>query len=472
MEGSSAPGTAGSRLPAQVSFWDAELRVRMGCAAFAAFAGRSEADVVGRHAQELLGEALFEHNRPFAERALAGETQVVDRAFTDADGVAHHLQARYVPAVLAGVRGFFAIVTDVTPAPPSAPASAAAVEDVYRRAFLASPVGKVTFDDATRMLEINPALCEMLGYERDELAGTPLTGLFDSEQRPAEAARLAALFAGTLDPVTTEQCVLRRDGSPLWVILSLASADGGPDGAPLGIAQFQDIGARRAAEAALRRSRERLAQAEEIAQMGSWELDVATRRTAWSDGIYRIYGLAPQDTEHDLDRGVRERVHPDDADLLRATIERSLATLTPFIVEYRVRRGDGRIRTLRARGEVIVDASGAATRLVGIVQDVSDARLARDALQRAGADMEHRARELQQLALSGSGEAGRPSRATLTARQLEIVGLVARGMTNGAIARRLFLSEATVKWHLKQVLAKTGAANRAEAVARVLGGDA
>lgn len=57
----------------------------------------------------------------------------------------------------------------------------------------------------------------------------------------------------------------------------------------------------------------------------------------------------------------------------------------------------------------------------------------------------------------------------MTQRQLEVVELVAEGLTNAAIAERLFLSETTVKWHLKQILSKTASANRAEAVARVLG---
>ncbi|MGO9752845.1 MAG: response regulator transcription factor, partial [Solirubrobacteraceae bacterium] len=56
-----------------------------------------------------------------------------------------------------------------------------------------------------------------------------------------------------------------------------------------------------------------------------------------------------------------------------------------------------------------------------------------------------------------------------SAKQLETVRLVAQGLTNSEIAKRMFVSEATVKWHVKQILAKTGSANRTEAVARVLG---
>jgi DNA-binding CsgD family transcriptional regulator len=85
-----------------------------------------------------------------------------------------------------------------------------------------------------------------------------------------------------------------------------------------------------------------------------------------------------------------------------------------------------------------------------------------------GADLKRRATELQQLALRTATEPPPTPQAPLTPRQLEILRLVAQGLTNSAIAERLVVTESTVKWHVKQILAKTGSTNRAEAVARVL----
>jgi DNA-binding NarL/FixJ family response regulator len=58
---------------------------------------------------------------------------------------------------------------------------------------------------------------------------------------------------------------------------------------------------------------------------------------------------------------------------------------------------------------------------------------------------------------------------TLTRREVEVLRLMAAGDTNGRIARRLVISEGTVKSHVKHILRKLGAANRAEAVSRWLG---
>ena len=117
--------------------------------------------------------------------------------------------------------------------------------------------------------------------------------------------------------------------------------------------------------------------------------------------------------------------------------------------------------------ELSVNDAGEPIRLVGIVQDVTDAKLAQEALDTTSADLQRRAAELQELARRTTPEP--EPYAPLTPRQLEILQLVAEGLTSAQIAERLFVTVPTVKWHVKQILTKTGSSNRAEAVARVLG---
>ena len=132
-------------------------------------------------------------------------------------------------------------------------------------------------------------------------------------------------------------------------------------------------------------------------------------------------------------------------------------------------RADGRVRTLHSHGEVVVNDAGQPVRVVAIVQDITESKLAQEALQSTSAELERRATELQQLALRTAIEQPSAIHAPLTQRQLEILRLIAQGHTNAAIAQRLFVTEGTIKWHVKQILAKTNSSNRAEAVARVLG---
>jgi PAS domain S-box-containing protein len=121
-----------------------------------------------------------------------------------------------------------------------------------------------------------------------------------------------------------------------------------------------------------------LAVAEELARMGSWVFDPQSRTTLWSEGMYRILGLPPQNRAHSAEE-VLELVHPDD----RERMQRLLAEVTarPEAVpeagiEHAVRmvRADGSVRELRAVGKLERDEAGR-LRWLGSAQDVTEQRL-------------------------------------------------------------------------------------------------
>jgi PAS domain S-box-containing protein len=366
------------------------------------------------------------------------------------------------------VYGRIAIVTDITGRQVAEQARLAA-EARFRLAFVHSPVGIAVMDGAGRMLQVNPTLCTMLGHSENELLGQPFADLADPECQHEVHDRIARLFAGEPEASSAEWQFRDKDGSPLWVILSLALADGEIVGGTLAIGHLQDISARKRAEDELRQSRERLAEAERVAKMGSWEWDITTDQSTWSEGLLHIYGLDPGELDRSRS-GWHQRVYPDDRELIDRTTERALAERSSFTLQYRIIRADGRVRTLRSRGDVVVDDSGQPIRLVGTARDITEAKLAEEPLQEASADLERRATELQQLAARTATQPQVTPHAPLTQRQEEILRLIAQGLTNAAIADRLMVTEGTVKWHVKQILAKTGSTNRAEAIARFLRG--
>jgi PAS domain S-box-containing protein len=322
-------------------------------------------------------------------------------------------------------------------------------------------------NNAGRLLQVNPALCAMLGYSEKELCGRTFADLVSRERQQELRDGTARLFGGDLEPSSAEWQLLRKDGSAIWVILSLAPADGEVVGEALGVGHVEDISTRKRAEDEFRHSRERLAEAEQVAQMGSWEWDVTNDHSTWSDGLFHVLGLTPDEFDPSF-TGWEQRVFPDDRELVNRTIDQALAERSSFTLEFRAIRHDGRVRALRGRGEVVVDDSGEPIRLIGIVQDITDAKFAQEALQSTSADLERHASQLQQLALRTAIESRSTPHAPLTPRQLEILRLIAQGLTNAAIAERLVITEGTVKWHVKQILTKTASSNRTEAVARVL----
>jgi PAS domain S-box-containing protein len=453
-------------LPA-VGYWDTDLRNCMANGAYVGFFGLTTEEIHGRHISEVLGAELYGLNRPHMERALAGEPQLFERTIIDPSGAPRHTQTYYIPDVADGkVHGLLVLLTDITARQVAEQAHAAA-EARFWLAFTHSPVGMGMMNDAGRLLQVNPALCKMLGYPEKELRARTFADLVSPERQQEVRDRTARLFSGEPEPTSAEWQFLRKDGSTIWVILSLALADGELLGETLAIGHVQDINTRKQAENELRHSRQRLAEAERVAQMGSWEWDITSDQTTWSDGMFHIYGLTPDEFDPTL-RACEQRVYPDDRELVNQTIGQALAERSSFTLEYRVIRPDGRVHTLRSHGEVVVEDSGNPIRLIGIAQDITDAKLTQETLQSTSADLERRATELQQLALRTATEPRPTPIAPLTPRQLEILRLIAQGLTNTAIAERLVVTESTIKWHVKQILAKTASSNRAEAVARVL----
>jgi PAS domain S-box-containing protein len=138
-------------------------------------------------------------------------------------------------------------------------------------------------------------------------------------------------------------------------------------------------------QGALRRlavSESRLAEAQEVAHIGSWEWNVADNSEWWSDELYRICGFEPKSFNPSFDT-FRQLLHPDDIARVEALIRRALEDRQPFNFEHRIVRPDGGRRTLMARCRVIVDEAGTVVRMIGTAQDVTDWRQLQDQVQQS-----------------------------------------------------------------------------------------
>jgi PAS domain S-box-containing protein len=226
-----------------------------------------------------------------------------------------------------------------------------------------------------------------------------------------------------------------------------------------------DITERRRIEEEIEQSRARLAEAERIARLGSWEWDIPNNQLTCSEGLFAIYGIEPEDFDGKYDPSDTRYIHPDDRAIAESEINQAVETGAPVDFEYRIIRPDGRVRRIHSRAELIADFAGTPLRLNGTVQDVTELRAAAEALHQSASDLGRRAAELH-----GFPDRSRGSDLTklLSSRQVEILALVAEGLSNAEIATRLYLTESTVKWHVRKILRSLGVANRAQAVARYL----
>ncbi len=157
--------------------------------------------------------------------------------------------------------------------------------------------------------------------------------------------------------------------------------------AELQAANFQlqeEVAERKRAEALIRQREQQLAEAQEIAHLGSWEWDITANELAWSDEMYRIYGLTPQAFEASFESFL-DYVHPDDRSRVREIIERAYDTPQSFDFEHRIIRPDGEIRVLHGRGKVETTNEGQPVKMFGTGQDITERQQAETAIRHSEA---------------------------------------------------------------------------------------
>ena len=134
-------------------------------------------------------------------------------------------------------------------------------------------------------------------------------------------------------------------------------------------------------QAGLRESEAKLKEAQRIAKIGYWEIDIAADHITWSEETWRIFGLPPQD------RPLRKAellamIHPDDRPIRQQAFDRAVRERQPYNAEYRIIPPNGEIRFIQIRDEIVFDPSGRPVRMFGTVQDVTERKRA-EALLRA-----------------------------------------------------------------------------------------
>src|SRR5258708_30867998 len=127
---------------------------------------------------------------------------------------------------------------------------------------------------------------------------------------------------------------------------------------------------RKQIEFELKTNETRLTEAQHIANLGSWEWDVLTDNTRWSNELYMIFGLQPDEAGHASGRFLTY-VHPDDRQLLERAIEEALRDKVFPNYDYRIIRPDGTVRALQCRGNLGDDEPGQVTSLRATVQDIT-----------------------------------------------------------------------------------------------------
>ncbi len=248
-----------------------------------------------------------------------------------------------------------------------------------------------------RVLAINEASVRLFGAETKDHILHELPRYFTAESFEVFKEEIVA-FAGGATRFRHETLHLTFGGKPAFFDLTVSVRHGYEDTWSRVLVSFVDVTERRGAEEAVRESVARLNKAQEIAHVGSWDLDLVANRLTWSDEVYRIFGLRREESPSTYEAFL-DVVHPDDRAAVDAAYSASIREgRDSYEIEHRVvRQPTGEIRTVREKCEHVRVASGRIVRSVGMVHDITDSRRAEEALR----ESEERFRSLVEQAGDG-----------------------------------------------------------------------
>lgn len=149
----------------------------------------------------------------------------------------------------------------------------------------------------------------------------------------------------------------------------------------------------------LEKNEKMMAQAERIAHLGSWELDLVSEENTlfWSDEVYRMFGCKPGKYKPTL-AGFLNTIHPEDRDGVIQAIEESLSKKIKYAIDFRIVLPDGNVRWVQADGTVSSHKkTGKPLRMIGTVQDITERKLIEEERVRITRELTQRNKDLEQF---------------------------------------------------------------------------
>jgi len=275
-------------------------------------------------------------------------------------------------------------------------------EDKFKYVFEYSIVGKsITLTSGE--MNANKALCNMLGYTQAELQSKKWQEITHPDDIGLTQKEIDQLVSGAKNSTRFNKRFIHNNGSAVWVDLS-SSLRRDKDGKPLYlISSVIDITEHMQAEEVRKESEhaksellEKLNEAQQVARVGSWEWNLQTDQIWWSNEMYRIFGVTPQNFVPSFEAN-RKFIHPEDFAIHDKAFEHSLQTGEPLNIELRMFSNNGLLKYCHAMGKIICDESGRQLRFIGTFMDNTERKQAEDAIKRS----EKKYRELHESMMDG-----------------------------------------------------------------------
>ncbi len=223
------------------------------------------------------------------------------------------------------------------------------------------------------LYDLNPMITTITGYSKEELIGSPPQKIYETEY---ECNRVGGDLYNNLKKKSTasiETIWQRKDGKHVNVLLAVTLLDPLDESKGFVFAAT-DITEQKKVEEELLRNQTLLLESQRIAKIGTWELDLKTKKLFWNKEAYQVYGYDDLSIEPTFEV-FQKMVHPDDRDFMEKHLETIIKEKKYTDIDCRIITPDGTLKYIIVAGEIIFDDNNEPTGVFGIIQDITERKL-------------------------------------------------------------------------------------------------
>lgn len=249
--------------------------------------------------------------------------------------------------------------------------SLSAVEQRFQSAFHGSSIGMLIQSISGETIDVNSAICQILGYDRDTLIKNGFTGIVPEEEVEKGHQIRAESIANEKDTYKRDKQYIHAKGHLIWTRLTSTLIRGKNTEPLYYFYQIEDISKSKQLEEELHRMSDRLKIAADASELGIWDWNMSDGSYFWDDKMYKLFEIDKREEVPNIDT-FWERVHPEDLEVVRGKLQGAVERTAPFEVDFRILLRNRRVRYIRAMGKIIRDSEDRPVRMVGTNLDITE----------------------------------------------------------------------------------------------------